>query len=91
VGKLEGLFSMQDRIDLIHKLALMLLLSLQDLSKLGGEEEMVCIGHGNVGWKLRLVPIGVIEGMAHLIGLKQDSLGLINNCMDLNSWNELYD
>jgi len=91
VGKLEGLFSVRDRIDMMHEVALVSLISLRASSKPGGEEGMVRMGRGNAGRKLRIMPIGDIEGMAHLIGLKQDSLWLVNNQIDLNSWNELFD
>jgi len=91
VGKLEGLFSMRDRIDMMHDVGPVSLLSLRGSSKPGGEEGMVRMGRRNGGRKLRIVPIGDIEGMAHLIGLKQDSLWLVKNGIDLNSLNELYD
>ena len=85
VGKLEGLFSVRDRIDMMHEVALVSLLSLRGSSKLGGEEGMVRMGRGNAGRKLRIMLIGDIEGMVHLIGLKQGSLWLVNNRIDQNS------
>jgi len=91
VGKLEGLFRVRDRIDMMPEVALVSLLSLRSSSKPGGEEGMVRMEHGNAGRKLRIVPIRDIEGMAHLIGWKQDSLWLVKKRIDLNSWNELYD
>jgi len=74
VGKQDRLFSVRNRIDMMHEVAPVSLLSLRGSSKPGGEQEMVCMGCGNAGRKLWNVPIGDIEGMAHLIGLKQESL-----------------
>jgi len=91
VGKLEGVFSVRDRIDMMHEVALVSLLSLRGSSKPGGEEGMVRMGRGSAGHKLRIVPKGDIEGMAHLLGWTQDSLWRVNNWIDLNSWNEPYD
>jgi len=63
VGKLEGLFSVRDRIDMIPEVALVSILSLQSSSKPGREEGMVRMGRGNAGRKLRIVPLGDIEEM----------------------------
>jgi len=37
------------------------------------------------------IRIADIEGMAHLIPLEKDRLWLVNNRIDFNYWNELYE
>jgi len=37
------------------------------------------------------IRIANIEGMAHLIPLDKDRLWLVNNRIDFNIWNELYE
>jgi len=41
--------------------------------------------------KNHLVCIGDIEGMAHLITIYPDNLYLVNNRIDVNTWNEIHD
>ncbi|KAF8434266.1 hypothetical protein BGX38DRAFT_1275618 [Terfezia claveryi] len=91
VGRLEGLLSVWDHVNRVNKVALVLLVWVRDSKKPGRDEEMVPMEYGNAGRKLQIVWIGDIEGMAHLIGLKEDSVWLVNNRIDINTWNKLYD
>jgi len=79
VGSLEGLFTVRDYVNREHEVALVSLLSVWGSSKLGREEGMVRMERGNAGRWLNIVRIADIEGMAHLIGVKQDSVWLVNN------------
>ncbi|KAF8427092.1 hypothetical protein BGX38DRAFT_1278843 [Terfezia claveryi] len=91
VGRLEGLLSVRDHVNRVYEVALVLLLQVRGSKKPGGDEGMVRMERGNTERKLHIVRIGDIEGMAHLIGLKEDSVWLMNNRIDMNTWNELYD
>jgi len=91
VGSLEGLFRVRDHVNREHEVALVSLLSVWGSSKPGGEEGLVRMEGGNAGRRLNVVRIADVEGMAHLIGGKQDSVWLVNNRIDVNTWNELYD
>jgi len=91
VGKLGGLFSVWDHVNKVHEVALVSLLSVRGSRKPRGDEGMVRMECRNTGKELRIVQIGDIEGMAHLIGVKRDRVWLVNNRIDLNTWNELYD
>ena len=91
VGKPGGLFSMWDHVNKVHEVVLVLLLSVRGSRKLGGDKGMVRMECRNTGKELRIMQIGDIEGMAYLIGLKRDRVWLVNNRIDLNTWNELYD
>jgi len=70
VGKLGGLFRVQDHVNKVHEVALLSLLSVQDSRKPRGDEGMVQKECRNTGKELRIVQIGDIEGMAYQIGLK---------------------
>jgi len=50
---------------------------------------MVRMERGNAERRSNVVRIADVEGMPHLIGVKQGSLWLLNNRIDLNTWNEL--
>jgi len=91
VGSLEGLFRVWDHVNREHEVSLVSLLLVRVSSQAGGEEAMVPIERGKAGRRLNVVQIAAVEGMAHLIGVKQDSIWLINNRIDLNTWNEVYD
>ncbi|KAF8442596.1 hypothetical protein BGX38DRAFT_1144070 [Terfezia claveryi] len=34
---------------------------------------------------------GDIEGMAHLVPIKDEELYIVNNCIDLHTWNDIHD
>jgi len=48
-----------------------------------------------VGWSTQeesiVVPIAKVEGMAHLIPLEPGESWLVNNRIDLETWDALYD
>ena len=70
VGKLGGLFTLRDHVNNVHEVALVSSLSVRGSRKPGGDEGMVRVECMNTGKELRIVQIGDIEGMAHLIELK---------------------
>ncbi|KAF8446788.1 hypothetical protein BGX38DRAFT_1270946 [Terfezia claveryi] len=90
VGKLEGLFSVQDNINRVHEVALVSLLRVRSSSRPGGDEGMVRMEGRENGKGLNILCIADIEGMAYLIGLKEGNLWLVNNRIDYNTWNDLY-
>jgi len=89
VGSLKELFRVRNHVNREHEVGLVSSLSVRGSSKPGREEGMVRMEHGNAGRRLNVVRIADVEGMAHLIDVKQDSAWLVNNRMDLNTWNEL--
>jgi len=40
---------------------------------------------------VHFIRISDMEGMAHLIPLEKDNVWLVNNRIDFNMWNELYE
>lgn len=90
VGRLEGLFSVQDHTHKIHDIALITLLRLRGPAKPSGEEGMIRMEHKEEAISMHVIRISDIEGMAHLIPLEDERLWLVNNRIDLNTWNELY-
>lgn len=55
-----------------------------------GAEGMLRIGWGT-SEETMVVPIGKVEGMAHLIPLDPGVSWLVNNRIDLETWDSLYD
>ena len=90
VGSLEGLFRVWDHVKRKHEVARVSLLSVRGSSKPCGKEGMVHIECRSARRRIHIVRIADIEGMAYLIGVKQDSVWLVNNRIDLNTWNEVY-
>ena len=43
------------------------------------------------GGAMHIIRIGDIEGMAYMIALETDRMWLVNNRIDFNTWNELYE
>ena len=87
VGRLQGLFSVQGEMGKVHEVALVELLRLRGPAKPCGEEGMIRVEQGK---GLHIVRIGDIEGRVHLIPLEAGRIWLVNNRIDLTSWNELY-
>ena len=90
VGRLEGLFSVQEATDKVHEVALVALLRLRGPAKPCGEEGMIRVEYREGREMMHIVRIGDIEGMAHLIPLEAGRVWLVNNRIDLTTWNELY-
>ena len=90
IGRVEGLFSIQDKRDGVHEVALVKLVRLRGPANPWGEEGMIrveCTG-GNQGF--HIIRVKDIEGLAHLIPLEAGRVWLGNNRIDLTTWNELY-
>ncbi|KAF8414646.1 hypothetical protein BGX38DRAFT_1281763 [Terfezia claveryi] len=90
VGKLEGLFSVRDNINRVHEVALVSILRVRGSSRPGRDEGMVRMEGREDGKGMNILRITDIEGMAHVIGLKEGNTWLVNNRIDFHTWNELY-
>jgi len=90
VGRLEALFSVQDDMGKKHEVALMEIPRLRGPAKPGGEEGMMWMERCEEGKWTHVERIPDIEGMAHVIPLEKGKLWLVNNRIDLITWNELY-
>jgi len=90
VGRLEGLFSVCDEMQKVHEVALGVLLPLKGLAKPSREEGMIRVQINGDGKEKHVIRVADIEGMAHLIPLEEGRSCLVNNRIDLNTWNVLY-
>jgi len=52
---------------------------------------MIRVGLPTVSEGGLIVPIAKIEGIAHLIPLEPEESWLVNNRIDLETWNAIYD
>ena len=91
IGKLEGLFRVQNRTLGVYEIAYVRLLKLRGSRKPHGEEGMIRMEAPQGKPNTHVIRVTDIEGMAHVIELEKDKLWLVNNRIDLNTWNELYD
>ena len=57
---------------------------------LQGAEGMLHVGFTNHEAGIIIV-IAIIEGVVHLIPLEPEQSWLVNNCIDVEMWNTLYD
>ena len=89
--RLEGLFSVRDHVDTVHEVAMVTVLVVRELRKPGGEEGMIRVEWREDNRNVVVVQIGQIEGVAHLIALEPGKVWLVNNRIDLMTWNELYE
>jgi hypothetical protein len=90
VGRLEGLFSVQEEEDKNHEVALVMLLQLRGPTKPWGEEGMIRVERREEGKDMYMVRTKDIEGIAHLVAMDADGVWLVNNRIDFTTWNELY-
>ena len=77
-------------MDSVHEVALVKLQRLRGPAKPWGEESMIrleCTGE-NQGFYI--IRVKDIEGLAHLIPLEAGRVWLVNNRIDLTTWNDLY-
>jgi len=88
-AKLNALFKLRD-IDAnkTYRLAHISLLSVIGSPTPDGLEGMVRVG---IPMKNHMVRMGDIEGLAHLISINPDNLYLVNNRIDVYTWNEIHD
>ncbi|KAF8432902.1 hypothetical protein BGX38DRAFT_1276397 [Terfezia claveryi] len=87
---LEGLFNVHDETWKVYEVALVVLLHLRGPAKPSGEEGMIWVELREEWKRTHMIQIADIEGMAHLIPLETGKTWLVNNRIDLNTWNKLY-
>jgi len=87
--KLNALFKLRDiDANTSYRLAHISLLTVVGSPTPDGPEGMVRVG---TPLKNHVVHLGDIEGMAHLIAINPDNLYLVNNRIDVHTWNEIHD
>ena len=88
-GTLDALSKLTSK-GVVYRLAYVTLLNCVRGAALQGAEGML-----RVGFTTReagvIIPIAKIEGVAPLIPLEQEQNWLVNNCIDVETWNTLYD
>ncbi|RPB21015.1 hypothetical protein L211DRAFT_851758 [Terfezia boudieri ATCC MYA-4762] len=89
-GRINALLKVISREGMVYRLAHVDLLQCIGGDAVQGSEGMV-----RVGWPLNgggiIVKISQIEGIAHLIPLELGESWLVNNRIDLETWNMVYD
>jgi len=91
VGRLQELFRVQDGKDSFHVVTFIRLLRLKGSVRPNSEQGMIRMELMNGEWGFHVLRIADIEGMAHLILLEKNRVWLVNNRIDFNTWNELYE
>ena len=89
-GWLNSLFKLTDKQGVVYRLAHVSPLKCIGSTAMHGVEGMVHVGWPNNN-EDRVVRIAQIEGMAHLIPLEPEGSWFINNRVDLETWNTIYD
>ena len=88
-GRLNALFKLRS-LETVYRLA-----HVTPLQFLGGATVQSVEGMPRVGWRTDIgsivVRIALIEGMAHLIPLESEKSWLVNNRIDLETWNIIHD
>jgi len=88
VAKLNALFKLRDiDVNKTCSLAHISLLNAIGSPTLDGPE---CMVHVGIPMKNHVVHIRDIKGLAHLISINPDNLYLVNNHIDIHTWNETY-
>ena len=90
VGRLGELFSVRDELFKVHEVALVGLVWLRGPAKPSGEESMIRVELREEAKELYIVRVRDIEEMAYLIPVDGGRVWLVNNRIDLTTWNELY-
>ena len=88
-GRLDALFKLTSK-GVVYRLAYVTLLNCVGGAALQGAEEMLHVGFTTRGAGV-IIPIAKIEGIAHLIPLEPEQSWLVNNRIDIETWNMLYD
>jgi hypothetical protein len=91
VGKLQGLFRVWDGMQSVHEVALVRLLRVKGSRRPHSEKGMIRMEWIDGERGVHFVRISDMEGMAHLIPLDEGKVWLVNNRIDFNTWNELYE
>ena len=87
-ARLNALFKLEEK-GTIYRLAHVRMLQCIGGSTLQGTEGMLRVGWGTTN-DSAVVKIAQIDGMAHLIPLQPDASWLVNNRIDLETWNTMY-
>ncbi|KAF8439589.1 hypothetical protein BGX38DRAFT_1318767 [Terfezia claveryi] len=88
-AKLNALFKLRDiAAKNTYRLAHVSLMTIVGSSTPDGPEGMVRVG---LPWKNHMISIADIEGMAHLVPIKDEELYIVNNRIDLYTWNDIHD
>jgi len=88
-GRLDALFKLTSK-GVVYRLAYVTLLNCVGGTALQGAEGMLRVGFTTRGAGV-VIPIAKIEGIAHLIPLEPEQSWLVNNRIDIETWNMLYD
>jgi len=75
----------------LHEMALVRLLRVKGSRRPHSEEGMICMELIGGERGFHIIRIADIEGMAHLIPVEENQVWLVNNKIDFNTWNELYE
>ena len=90
IGRVEGLFSIQDRIYRVNEVALVKLVRQRGPAKPWGEESMIRMECAGENQGFHIIRVKDIEELTHQIPLEVGRVWLVNNRIDLTTWNELY-
>ena len=90
VAKLNALFKLKSRDGIVYRLAHVTLLQCIGGTSLQGVEGMLRVAFPATAEGM-VISIAKIEGMAHLIPLEPGESWLVNNRIDLETWNAIYD
>ena len=88
-SRLDALFKLTSK-GVVYRLAYVTLLNCVGGTVLQGAEGMLRVGFTTCGVGV-IVSIAKIEGIAHLIPLEPEKSWLVNNRIDIETWNMLYD
>jgi len=91
VGKLHELFRIWDGMHSLHEVVLVRLLRVKGSRRPHSEEGMIRMELMGREWGFHIIRIADIEGIAHQIPVEENKLWLVNNRIDFNTWNELYE
>ncbi|KAF8440641.1 hypothetical protein BGX38DRAFT_1205503 [Terfezia claveryi] len=89
-GRLNALFKLKSKEGIVYRVANVSLLQCIGGSSVQGAEGMLRVGWGGREESV-VVQIAKVEGMAHLIPLEPGESWLVNNRIDLETWDALYD
>jgi len=90
VAKLNSLFQLKSRDGIVYRLVHVTLLSCMGGTALQSLEGMLRVAFPTTAEGI-VVSIAKIEGMAYLIPLEPGKSWLVNNRIDLETWNTIYD
>jgi len=88
-AKLNALFKLGDLLtNTCYRLAHVSLLTIVGSSMPDGPEGMIQVGKP---MKRHVIRVADIEGMAHLVIVNPEELYLVNNRIDVYTWNDIHD